>query len=111
MEFKWGSLSKKKIKKHMDAIEYLVKRADFWLCWRLYRDNDFKTLYKPTLDHIVPVSKGGTDEVDNLQWLPRFANIWKLAETNEDWQGLVKQAPEFFIELSKLYEYRKMPLV
>ena len=44
----------------------------------------FKNL---TIDHIVPVSKGGQDHLDNLQLLCGYCNSSKGAKTMSEWQA------------------------
>lgn len=63
-----------------------------------YHDRQFNHLYdewlyygkrpymKPSLDHIVPVSLGGTWELSNLQILPWIVNRAKTNLSHEDWE-------------------------
>lgn len=97
--------AKKKLKPIVeDMIKPLSERPDLDLCINLWQANDSSNWYTPSLDHIIPVAKGGTDDISNLQWLPRFMNIWKLTESQADWIHFCRQAPEFFIKLSRLYD-------
>lgn len=48
------------------------------------------------LDHIVPKSKGGTNELHNLQWVSKIANCMKWDNTEE----------EFFEIILKIYNFR-----
>lgn len=70
---------------------------------KFYNDNQFNTLYnnwlknkddkytfydlyRPSLDHILPKSKGGTDSLDNLQFLTLFENLSKRDMTMAEWE-------------------------
>jgi 5-methylcytosine-specific restriction endonuclease McrA len=43
----------------------------------------------PTLDHKVPLSRGGSNSSDNLQWLCRSCNSSKKARTDEEYRLLL----------------------
>lgn len=52
------------------------------------KENKNKTYYdwyKPSLDHIVPKSRGGDGSLDNLQFLTVFENLSKRDMTMEEW--------------------------
>ena len=52
---------------------------------------------KPSLDHIVPKSKGGTNDIENLQFLSWFENRCKNDMSKEDWNNLKLNIQEYFI--------------
>lgn len=76
---------------------------------RFYNDEQFNSLYlswvesgkikykKPSLDHIVPKSKGGTNSLDNLQFLSWFENRCKNDMTQDEWDNLKANIEEYFI--------------
>lgn len=45
------------------------------------------TKRKPTIDHIIPVSRGGTDDPSNLQLLCQPCNSSKGTRTNHEWKA------------------------
>ena len=51
----------------------------------------FYDQYKPSIDHICPKSKGGTDALDNLQFLTVFENLCKRDMTSEEWTEFKKE--------------------
>lgn len=48
-------------------------------------NNTFYDWLKPSLDHIVPSSKGGKNELSNFQFLTTFENLAKRDMTMEEW--------------------------
>lgn len=79
-----------------DLEEY--KQAIIWLYhdkqfnkiyefWQLHK-NESSTFYdfaKPSLDHIIPLSKGGNSQISNLQILTVFENLAKRDMTMNEW--------------------------
>lgn len=57
---------------------------------------------KPSLDHIIPKSKGGSDEdISNFQFLTVFENLAKRDMTQNEWEKFKKETnttSDYFIE-------------
>ena len=52
------------------------------------KNNNSSTFYdwwKPSIDHKIPKSRGGTNNLDNLQFLTFYENHNKLDMTWEEW--------------------------
>ena len=49
------------------------------------QNNTFYDWLKPSLDHIIPSSKGGKNELCNFQFLTTFENLAKRDMTMEEW--------------------------
>ena len=76
---------------------------------RFYDDDQFNRIYerwinsgkekykKPSLDHIIPKAKGGTNDIENLQFLPWFENRCKNDMTQTEWDNLKLNIQEYFI--------------
>jgi 5-methylcytosine-specific restriction endonuclease McrA len=47
------------------------------------------------LDHIVPVSQGGTDEIDNLQWLHVDVNTAKGTMSQDQFVSMCRKVAEY----------------
>lgn len=73
---------------------------DFWE----QHQNETATFYdwaKPSLDHILPKSKGGTDDLNNLQVLTVFENLAKRDLTMSEWTDFkinTHTTSDYFIE-------------
>ena len=77
---------------------------------KFYNDKQFNVIYekwiesnydrykKPSIDHIKPKSKGGTNDVDNLQFLSWFENRCKNNMSQEEWNILKSNIKEYFID-------------
>ena len=64
---------------------------DRWLCAKC------KPYMKPSLDHIIPKAKGGTNELDNLQFLTWFENRCKNDMSQEEWDEMKSNILEYFV--------------
>ena len=72
---------------------------DFWE--KQERTNTFYDWAKPSLDHIVPWSKGGRHNKENLHFLTVFENLSKRDMTMEEWNIFKKTTntkSDYFIE-------------
>lgn len=76
---------------------------------RFYNDKQFNLIYlawvdsgqikykKPSIDHIVPKAKGGTNSLDNLQFLTWFENRCKNDMTQGEWDNLKLNMEDYLI--------------
>lgn len=76
---------------------------------KFYFDEQFNAIYskwlekgkqkyfKPSLDHIVPRSKGGSTKIDNLQFLTWFENRCKNDMSMLEWEEMKRNITDYFI--------------
>ena len=76
---------------------------------KFYYDEKFNLLYdnylksgnnkykKPSLDHIIPRSKGGTNDLENLRFITYLENISKRDMTLNEWENIKQRLEEYFI--------------
>ena len=50
------------------------------------KDTEYYDLYKPSIDHKIPLSRGGTNELNNLHFVTLFENLAKRDMTMEEWE-------------------------
>ncbi len=58
-------------------------------------------MLKPSIDHIIPKSRGGSNDKENLQFLTLFENLAKRDMTQEEWNNFKKNThtqSDYFIE-------------
>jgi 5-methylcytosine-specific restriction endonuclease McrA len=76
---------------------------------RFYYDESFNKIYKkwlasgkekylsPSIDHIIPISRGGSHGVENLQILTWFENRCKNDMSQGEWDSLKNSIGEYFV--------------
>lgn len=71
--------------------EYVLKfyyDAQFSKLFSKWKENGCDKYMKPSIDHIVPRASGGTNALNNLQFLTWFENRCKNNMTQEQWDLL-----------------------
>lgn len=93
-------------KEYEKIIDYFWKDNQFNCLYSFWKNNQnnkitFYDWAKPSLDHIIPSSKGGTNTLDNFQFLTTFENLSKRDMTMEEWNNFKKETnthSDFYIE-------------
>jgi len=94
------------LEEYKKNIEYFYNDEQFnkiYNFWQRHK-NETQTFYdwaKPSLDHIIPKSKGGTEDLENLQFLTVFENLAKRDMTWDEWNDFKEKTnttSDYFIE-------------
>lgn len=75
---------------------------DFWK--KQEKNNTFYDWAKPSLDHIIPLSRGGRNEKENLHFLTVFENLAKRDMTLDEWTAFkikTNTTSDYFVERIK----------
>ena len=94
------------LEQYENIIKYFYYDKQFNAVYDFWEDhkNEIETFYdwaKPSLDHIQPKSKGGTDELNNLQILTVFENLSKRDMSMSEWDEFKQKThttSDYFIE-------------
>ena len=101
-----GLYYKNNLNLYKEIIEYFYNDEqfnaiyNFWLAHSL-ENPTFYDWAKPSLDHIIPTSKGGTNTLENFQFLTTFENLAKRDMTMEEWinfKKITNTKSDYFIE-------------
>ena len=91
---------------YKDTINYFWNDIQLEQIIQFWNKNKNKgqTFYdwaKPSLDHIIPISKGGINKKENFQFLTTFENLAKRDMTMDEWNQFKKNThttSDYFIE-------------
>lgn len=82
------------IKEYEKAILYFYNNEQLKIIYNFWKNQNKESTYydwaKPSLDHIIPKSRGGTNKLDNLQILTVFENLAKRDMTWNEWINFQK---------------------
>lgn len=79
---------------------YIVKfynDKQFNIIYSKWIDSNYESYKKPSIDHIIPKTKGGTNNLNNLQFLSWFENRCKNDMSQEEWDNLKFNIEEYFV--------------
>ena len=93
------------LEEYKEYIEYFYYDKQFNLVYSFWkkqeRDNTFYDWAKPSPDHIIPKSRGGGNEKENIHFLTVFENLAKRDMTLEEWNDFkikTNTSSDYFIE-------------
>jgi len=78
-------------------INKFYKDKRFNLIYDKWLDNGMQKLLRPSLDHIIPKSRGGTNELKNLQYLTWLENFSKRDMLQDEWDAVKSKIGEYFV--------------
>ena len=78
-------------------INKFYKDIQFNKIYNNWKQNGEQKLLRPSLDHIIPKSRGGSEELNNLQFLTWFENFSKRDMTQEEWEIVKSNIGEYFV--------------
>lgn len=90
---------------YKDFLEYWWNDKQFNAVYDFWKQQEklftFYDFAKPSLDHKIPKSKGGTNSLDNLQFLTVFENLSKRDLTWDEWRDFKERTntkSDYYIE-------------
>ncbi len=94
-QHKWDTSNRRRDPANWNAIRQLVAERDNHRCQEYMRDNSPCPDIGTECDHIIPLSRGGTDNMDNLRMLCKWHHARKSsAEGNASKTGVSEQRPK-----------------
>lgn len=95
-------ISLEKYKKYINTFYNDKQFNSVYIFWKTKeREKTFYDMAKPSIDHKIPTSRGGNNNIENLQFLTVFENLCKRDMTEQEWllfKDKTKTKSEYFIE-------------
>ena len=82
---------------YVQYIEHFYCDETFNRLYKRYLDSGKQKYFKPSLDHITPRSLGGTNDLDNLQYVTLLENMCKRNIPNDDWIKIRANISDYFM--------------
>lgn len=93
---------KEQYKQYIETFYYQKEFNALYQFWKEQpRTQTFYDWAKPSVDHIIPKSKGGTNEIENIQFLTTFENLAKRDMSMQEWnefKQITNTHSNYFIE-------------
>lgn len=94
----------KRIGKHFTVelyqafIERFYNDVQFNTIYANWLENNEEKYFKPSLDHIIPTSKGGSySDLNNFRFLTWFENRCKNDMSQQEWDGMKSRIGDYFL--------------
>jgi hypothetical protein len=82
---------------YMIFIKHFYHDAQFNLVYSRWLKSDKEGIMRPSLDHIIPKSKGGKNKISNFQFLSWFENRVKNNMDLDEWNNVKKNIKRYFV--------------
>ena len=103
LKFLNGAISKRKARFDVSSewyVEYIEKfysDKQFCAIYEKWISEGKGAYYRPSIDHITPRSKGGNNDIGNLQFLSWFENRAKNDMTQDEWNQIKSNLGDYLV--------------